>query len=193
MPADTTVTTPTQREVSNQTRSIIVGGLAVGAALGFTGNFFTGTTQSIFWAVSAIGLIVAGVTLAVQLTTSRPLAAIGFLLFALGETRILNPTDVPTGEASFAAGASLYAPGLILIALSGWAPVWSRVVGVLAGLTFGAHAMMFFAGAAVGSTGPIAGIGYMLLVLAIIGWIIALVRRPNPATRHQHSAAVNVG
>ena len=183
MAAAATVPTSTQNDVSNQTRTIIVAGLALGAVLGAAGNFLTGTSQSISWAVSAMGLIVAGVTLAVRLATERPLATIGFLLFALGETRILNPTDVPAGEASFGAGAFLYAPGLLLVAVSGWGPVWGRVAAALSGLLFGLHAVLFFAGAAVDSTGPIAGIGYALLVLAMVGWIIATVRGGAPGTQ----------
>ena len=181
MPAAASATTPMQTEASNQTSTVIVGGLSLGAVLGFAGNFLTGTTQSVLWAVSAIGLIVAAVTLAVRLANSSPLAAVGFLLFALGETRVLNPTDLPTGEASFAAGAFLYAPGLILIALSGWPPVWARAVAVLASAMFGTHALLFFAGATVESTGPVASIGYTLLIVAIAGWVITTVR--GPATR----------
>ena len=188
MAAAATLTTPERTERSSRMTTIVVGGLAVGAVLGFAGNFLAGTTQSILWAVSAMGLIVAAVTLALRLATGHPLAAVGFLLLALGETRVLNPTDVPTGEASFAAGAFLYAPALILIAASGWSPVWARAAALLAGVVFGAHALAFFAGAAVDSAGPVAQIGYTVLMIAIAGWVITTIRgsaalRRLPATR----------
>lgn len=183
MSATRTDMTSAPTTVTNQTRSIVVGGLAVGAALGFTGNVLSGTAQSVVWAISAVALIVAAVALAVQLGASRPLAATGFLLFALGETRVLNPTDLPTGEASFAAGAFLYAPGLLVLALATWAPVWVRVVGALSGTAFGAHALLFFGGAAVDSTGPLATIGYTLLTVTIVGWILTVLRQPVPDTR----------
>ncbi|MGH2682138.1 MAG: hypothetical protein ACRDIX_02770 [Actinomycetota bacterium] len=106
------------------TRAIIVGGFVVGAVLGFGGNFVEqDNIQSVLFGLSAVGLILASVLLAVEhVSIGHRLAAAGFALLALGETRVLNPTDVPGGEASFAAGVLLYAPGLLMIALSGWAP-----------------------------------------------------------------------
>lgn len=160
------------------TRAIIVGGLVVGAVLGFGGNFVEkGDTQSILYGLSAVGLIVASVLLAVEhLATGVRLAAAGFALLALGETRVLNPTDLAGAEASFAAGVFLYAPALLLIALSAWGPIWTRITGALAALPFAAHSLAFFGGGDVDSTGPLAGSGYALLTLTIVGWVIHLLR-----------------
>ena len=164
--------------VTDATRSIVVGGLAVGAVLGFGGNFFEqGSTQNVMYAVSALGLILSSVLLAVQhVSAGRLLAAAGFVVLALGETRVLNPTDVPGGEASFAAGVLLYAPGLLMIALSRWAPLWVRAVGAIAAVPFAAHALVYLGGGDVDSTGPLAGIGYALLTVTIIGWIVTVLR-----------------
>ncbi|HEX2179045.1 MAG TPA: hypothetical protein VHL54_05920 [Actinomycetota bacterium] len=162
----------------DRTRSVIVAGLAVGAVLGFGGNFVDrGVTQSVMYGLSAVGLILSSVLLAVEhLSAGHRLAAAGFALLALGETRVLNPTDVPGGEASFAAGVLLYAPGLVMIALSTWAPRWVRLLGAVAALPFAAHSLIYFGGGAVDSTGPIAGIGYALLTVTVVGWILTVLR-----------------
>lgn len=155
----------------------------MGAVLGFSGNFFEpGNTQSVLWGLSAVGLILASVLLAVELVSvGHRLAAAGFALFALGETRVLNPTDLPGGEASFAAGVFLYAPGLLLIALSPWAPRWARVVGAMAAISFAAHSLIYLGGGAIDSKDPLASIGYALLTVTIIGWIITVVRSEKGA------------
>lgn len=163
--------------VTEGTTAIIVAGLAVGAVLGFAGNFVErGDTQSVLYGVSALGLILSAVLLAVEhASAGHRLAAAGFALLALGETRVLNPTDVPGGEASFAVGVLLYVPGLVLIALSSWSPRWVRLVGIMAAMPFAAHGLVYLGGGEVDSTGPLAGIGYALLTLTIIGWILTLL------------------
>src|SRR5688572_16449148 len=87
--------------VFDGSRGSILGGLLVGAVLGFGGNFVEqGHIQSVLYGLSALGLILASVLLAVEhASTGHRLAAAGFALLALGETRVLNPTDVPGGEA----------------------------------------------------------------------------------------------
>jgi hypothetical protein len=169
--------------VLDGTRAIIVGGLVVGAVLGFGGNFVEpGNTQSVMFGLSAVGLIVSSVLLAVEHAFSgHRLAAAGFALLALGETRVLNPFDAPGVEASFAAGVFLYAPGLLLLALSKWAPLWVRLVGAIAAVPFAAHALVYLGGGAIDGTGPLAGIGYALLTVTIIGWILTVLRSEKEA------------
>ena len=165
------------------TRAIIVGGLLVGAVLGFGGNFVEqGNVQSVLYALSAVGLIVASVLLAVEhASAGHRLTAAGFVLLALGETRILNPTGVVGGEASFAAGVLLYAPGLWMIAFSTWAPRWVRLVGAVAAIPFAVHSLIYLGGGAIDSTGPVAGIGYALFTVTVIGWALT-VRRSETVT-----------
>ena len=169
--------------VLDGTRAIIAGGLVVGAVLGFGGNFVEqANIQSLLYGLSALGLILASVLLAVEHTSAgHRVAAAGFALLALGETRVLNPTDVPGGEASFAAGVLLYAPGLLLIALSPWAPRWVRIVGAIAAVPFAAHSLVYLGGGAVDSSGPLAGIGYALLTLTVIGWVLTVLRSEKEA------------
>jgi hypothetical protein len=166
------------------TREIVVGGLAAGAALGFGGSFVErGDVQDVLYAISALGLILASVLLAVeQAGRGNRLVAAGFALLALGETRVLNPTDAPGGEASFAAGVLLYVPGLLLIALSHWAPRWVRLVGAAAALPFAAHSLAYLGGASVDSTGPLAGAGYALLTVTVLGWILTVLRDAKATT-----------
>ena len=169
--------------VFDGTRAIIVGGLVVGAVLGFGGNFVEpGNIQSVLYGISALGLILASVLLAIEHAfAGHRFAAAGFALLALGETRLLNPTDLPGGEAAFAAGVLLYAPGLLMIALSTWAPRWVRLVGAIAAVPFAAHSLVYLGGGAVDSTGPLAGIGYALFTVTVIGWAITVLRSEKAA------------
>lgn len=160
---------------------IIAGALAVGAALGFGGNFApAGPVQDLLYALSAAGLVLGAVLLALEhAAMGHTLPASGFAILALGESRLLNPTDAPGGEASFAAGVLLYVPALLLIALSPWAPRWTRAVGALASVPFAVHAVAYYAGTAVQPNGPIPSVGYTLLTVTIVGWIITVLRRPT--------------
>lgn len=160
---------------------IVVAGLAVGGMLGLGGTFVgQGAVQDVLYALSAVGLILASTLLAVgHASTGRWLAAAGFALLALGETRLLSPTDAPGADASFAAGVLLYAPGLLLVALSSWASRWVRAAGAAAAVLFATHALVYFGGGAVDSTGPLASIGYGLLTVTLAGWIITVLRSPK--------------
>jgi len=100
-----TVATPSHGIAhASRTKGIAIGGLAIGAVLGFGGNFAApGPVQDLLYAVSAVGLIVAATLLAVEhAAMGRQHTAAGFALLALGETRLLNPTDAPGGDASSA-------------------------------------------------------------------------------------------
>lgn len=155
-----------------------VSGLAVGAVLGMAGNFvFPGAVQDLLFVVSALGLIVAAALLAVRLAVrGLPLAVVGFGLLALAESRLLTTTAAPGADGIFAGTTLLYAPALVAIAWSGWAPVWVRVVGALAALPFLAHALVFFAGGTIDHSDPLAGAGYALFTVTIGGWILTLLR-----------------
>lgn len=171
--------------VFDGTRAIIVAGLVVGAVLGFGGNFVEqGDIQSVMYSLSAAGLIASSVLLAVEhASVGHRLAAAGFALLALGETRVLNPVGVPGGEGSFAAGVLLYAPGLLMLALSSWGPLWVRLVGATAAVPFAAHALVYLGGGEIDSTGPLAGIGYALFTVTVIGWILTVLRSEKDAAQ----------
>ncbi len=179
-----TAEAPAAHVGSGRPRPVVVGGLAVGAVLGFAGNFVANDeVRSVLWGVSAAGLVLAAILLAVEHTLAGDrFAAAGFAVFALGETRVLNPADAPGGEDSFAAGALLYAAGLLLIAASGWSPVWVRIVAAAAALAFAAHSLGYLGGATIDSTGPVAGVGYALLTITVAGWIFTVLRPRKTAT-----------
>jgi hypothetical protein len=170
-----------------RTRPVIVPALVVGVVLGLGGNFVpTSGLQSLAWGLSALGLIVGCVLLAVELVSAGDrVAAGGFALLALGETRVLNPVTAADGEASFAAGVLLYAAGLVLVSMSGWAPMWVRGVGAAAAVAFAAHGLVFFGGGGVDSAGPLTAAGYALFSVTVIGWVLVVRRSPahEPAPR----------
>lgn len=177
--------------VDDRARQLVVGGFAVGAALGFGGNFVDpGTTQDILYGLSALGLVVGSVLLALaHASAGRRLAAAGFAVLALGETRVLNPTDAPGSEASFAAGVLLYAAALLMIGLSTWAPPWVRLLGALAAIPFAAHGLAYLGGADIDSTDPLAGVGYGLLTITVVGWILTVLRMEDTARPQARSTA----
>lgn len=162
-----------------------MGGLAVGVVLGSAGNFVEpGNVKSILYALSAVGLITALVLLTVEhLSAGHRFSAAGFALVALGETRVLNPTETPGGEDSFAVGVLLYAPGLLMLAWSTWLPLWVRLVGATAAVVFAAYSLVYLGGGAIDSTGPFVGIGYALFTLTVLGWIIAVIRSEKTDSR----------
>jgi hypothetical protein len=152
----------------------MVGGFAVGVVLGFLGNWIEeGPTQSLLYAVSSVGLVAASVLAAVRaIPRGEDLLASGFATFALAEA-VLWATGGPGAgsEASFATGAMFYVPALLLLALAGSLPLWSRLAGAIATVPFGAHAVRFIAGHDVTSEGALAAAGYTLLTVAALGWI----------------------
>lgn len=164
--------------VFDRTRWIIVTGLAVGVVLGSAGNFVeAGNVKSLLYALSAVGLIMALVLLAVELlSVGHIFTAAGFVLVALGETRVLNPTETPGGEDSFAVGVLLYSVGLLILIWSAWLPLWVRLLGAAAAAVFAAYSLFYLGGGAIDSTGPLVAIGYTLFTLTALGWILAVIR-----------------
>jgi len=69
-------------------------------------------------------------------------------------------------------------PGLLLISLPAGFPIWSRAAGALAALPFAAHAAQCLLGSPPAPDGPYAIAGYTLLSIAIVGWIVAVLRLP---------------
>lgn len=85
---------------------------------------------------------------------------------------------------AFAAGVLLYVPGLLMIALSTWAPRWVRLPGAIAAVPFAVHSLVFLGGGAIDSTGPLVGIGYAFFTVTVIGWVLTILRsEKEPAAR----------
>lgn len=183
--------TPARIESSLSHRILIVVGLAIGAALGFGGNFLpTGPLQNIAYAISSLGIIMGSALLAAWLARREHIiVAVGFGLLALAESInlpglfLLASTPTFPGAYTFAAGVALYAVTLPLASVPPAFPLWTRIIGTLAAIPFAAHALLWLLGRSPAPSGPLASIGYVLLTVAIVGWIITVLRAAPSSQR----------
>lgn len=178
----TTVTTQAPPRRRAAATKVTVASLVVGAVLGQVGGALgVGTNQTVLFAVSSVGLTVGAVLLAVRhLERGDALVAAGFAILAVAETMIWTAGGPQHGgEAAFAGATLFYVPALLMISLAAAFPSWVRAVGTLAAIPFGIHASLFLLGAEPTSQGVPAIAGYVLLTLAVLGWIVALVRSPE--------------
>ena len=175
-----TATTRTRTESSARQRILIAAGFVVGAVLGMGGNFLpVGPPQNVAWGISALGLILGSALFAARFARQgHDIVAVGFALLALAEGVVVSagtPAD-PGAHATFAGATALYALALLVASLPAALPALVRIVGALAAVPFGAHALLWWLGTAPPSSGPFAGVGYMLLTITVVGWIITVVR-----------------
>ena len=176
--------TPARTKSSMSHRILAVVGLAVGAVLGFGGNFLpAGPPQNIAYAISSLGIIMGSALLAAWFgRRDHSIVAIGFALLALAESFSFSGlfllASAPTfpGAYTFAAGSALYAVALPLASISSAFPLWTRIVGALTAIPFAANALLWLLGRSPAPSGPLASIGYVLLVLTIIGWIVTVLQ-----------------
>lgn len=158
-------------------------GLAVGAIFGTSGSMFTEpVTQVVQYEISSIGLVVASVLLTLKyLREEKDFIAAGFLVFAIGEAVMTTgaASGPVSGQSSFGAGMALYVPAFLLISIPKGFPLWARITGIAATIPFLIAASIIFLGGEILSTSPIPGIGYGLLVISIIGWILSLWREKS--------------
>jgi hypothetical protein len=177
--------TPASIDDSMPSRLLIVVGLAIGAVLGFGGNFLpAGPVQNIVYALSSLGIIMGSALYAAWFARlGKSMVAVGFALLALAESMSLSGlfllASAPTfsgASASFAAGVALYAVALPLASVLPAFPLWTRIVGTLAAIPFAAHALLWLLDRSPAPSGPLASIGYVLLTVTIVGWIITVLR-----------------
>ncbi len=161
-------------------RAVIVGGLLVGIVLGLGGNVpGEGSLQNLLLVVSSIGLTVASVLLALrEARHNMDLVAAGFAVLAVAEMILWvggTPDRIEGIGASFAAAMAFYVPALLLISLPSRFTLWARIAGALAVVPFGISAVMYLAGT---DQPPevLEAVGYLLLTVAVIGWIVDIVR-----------------
>ena len=185
------VNTPARPESLLSHRILIVVGFAVGAVLGFGGNFLpAGPPQNIVYAFSSLGIIVGSALFAAWFARQgKSIVAVGFALLALAESISLPGlflvASAPTFPAAytFAAGVALYAVALPLVSAPHAFPIWTRIVGVLAAIPFAVHALLWLLGRSPAPEGPLASIGYVLLIVTIVGWIITALRAAPSSQR----------
>ena len=183
--------TPTRTESSMSHRILIIVGLAIGAVLGFGGGFLpAGPPQNIAYAISSLGIIMGSALLAGWFAhRGRTIVAVGFALLALAEginfSGIFLLASAPNfpGAYTFAAGVALYAVALPLASIPPAFPLWTRIVGTLAAIPFASHALLWLLGRSPAPSGPLATIGYVLLIVAIVGWMITVLRAAPSSQR----------
>jgi Na+-translocating ferredoxin:NAD+ oxidoreductase RnfD subunit len=168
---------------------LIITGLAVGAVLGFGGNFLpVGPAQTLTYASSSLGIIMGSALLAAWFAgQGKSTVAVGFALLALAEGSVLLSVFALAGGTqrpafAFAAGTALYVMALLVASLPPVLPIWVRILGVLAAIPFATYALLSLLDQHPAPSDPLASVGYVLLILAIIGWIVTVLRA-TPASR----------
>jgi hypothetical protein len=178
------VNTPASIESSMSHRILIVVGLAVWVVLGLGANFLpAGPSQNIPYVISSLGIIMGGPLLAAWFgRRGHTIVAVGFALLALAESMsfpgLFLLVSAPTFPAdyTFAAGVTLYAVALPLASIPPAFPLWTRIAGTLAAIPFAAHGLLWLLGRSPAPSEPLASIGYAVLAVAVIGWIITILR-----------------
>jgi hypothetical protein len=173
--------TPARIESSLSHRILIIVGLAIGAALGFGGNFLpAGPPQNIVYAISSLGIIMGSALFAAWFARrGHSIVAVGFALaesISLSGLFLLASAPTFPGAYTFAAGVALYAVALPLTSVPPAFPLWTRIVGTLAALPFAAHALLWLLGRSPAPSEPLASIGFVLFIVAIVGWMITVLR-----------------
>ncbi len=155
-------------------------GLGIGVILGMSGLAFTApTTQLCLFVISGIGFTTGLALLAFKFSKEKQeILATGFLLFAIGEAiSTLNAAaDEKTANAAFAGCMLFYFVGYLFICLTPKFPLWTRISGMASALIFVVAASRFYLGYGINSADTLPGIGYGLLTLTIVGWIVYLLR-----------------
>lgn len=155
-------------------------GLGIGAAFGMAGVLVQqAQLRQAFWLVDGIALVVAASLLTVKyLRKGSDSIAAGFLVFAIAEGLLLSATAAGlTGNLLlFGIGFALWAAALLLTSTPREFPFWGRAAGIVAAVLFGVVAYRIFRGLPLLPTAkPLPFYAYPFLVIAIVGWIWALL------------------
>jgi hypothetical protein len=159
--------------------------------LGFGGNFLpAGTPQNIAYVLSSLGIIMGSALFAAWFAQrGYPIVVVGFALLALAEginfSGLFLLAGAPTFPAAytFAAGVALYVVALPLVSVPPAFPLWTRIVGMLAAIPFAVYALLWLLGRSPAPSGPFATIGYVLLIVTMVGWIITVLRAAPSSQR----------
>ena len=156
-------------------RMLVAATLVIGALLGMAGTFAASVPiRSLAWGIDGTLLVVGAGLLAVHhMRLGQELVAAGFLVFLAGETLIVSGSamELVVSAPTFAAGAALWAAGMLLVSVAKIQPLFVRSTGVIAAILFAATAAMVFAGGAqTPLSKPLPFFAYPFLALTLFGW-----------------------
>jgi hypothetical protein len=137
------------------------------------------TIQSVLYAVSSLGWVVATAILACRhVARGEFIVASGFLVLTIAETLLWGngrPGD-PGYEPGFASGVMFYVPGLLLVGIPAVYPILVRVFAALGAAAWAVGSGIYLTGSEFSSTDPLAFVGYILLSVAFIGVAVVTFR-----------------
>ncbi|MBI1307243.1 MAG: hypothetical protein GC181_11625 [Bacteroidetes bacterium] len=160
---------------------LAAGSLFLGALLGIAGMIFQEPLlQVAVFEISSLSLVVALSVLTFKYFRSgNDLVAAGYLIFAVGESVMTAGAagGMYQGMASFGAGMLLYVPALLLISLPKELPIIPRITGFVATIPFAIAGFKIFLGEEITYTSLFPSIGYALLTITMIFWIMGLLKK----------------
>jgi hypothetical protein len=156
-------------------------GLVLGGLFGMLGTLVAQTSlRGILWGIDGSALVMAASLLAlIYFRKGNDLVAAGFLVFAIGQGLIVSgaAASLSASVPSFAAGAALWAVGLLLICVPREFAVWTRVLGLVSAILFAfTSARIFWGARLLPTSSPLPYFAYPFLVLTFVGWIWTLLR-----------------
>lgn len=162
-------------------RLIAALGLVVGAALGIAGTFApSAALRGLAWGLDGTALVVASGALAVRyFRRGNDLAAVGFLVFVVGQTLVLSVSamDLAASVPSFGAGVGLWAASLVLVGASHVMPRWVQGIGFIAAALFAIVAVQIFLRYDLTPLSqPLPFFAYPFFAATLVGWAWAQYR-----------------
>jgi len=157
-------------------------GLFIGAVFGIFGSFVTSASvRGLAWGIDGIGLVLASALLTIYFfRKGLDLTAVGFLIFAVGQSLVLSSSGMNLDEYdySFGAGAGLWATSLIVISFQKTFPVVVRIAGLIAAVLFAIVSVQIFTIQPVNAlTRPLPFYAFPIFVVTILGWAWTLIRK----------------
>lgn len=156
-------------------------GLLVAVGAGLSGGLFeAGSTQSVLYALSSLGWVVATALLCLRhARRGESTVAAGFMLLTIAEAMLWaggRPGD-PGYLAGFAGGTMFYVPGLLLVGLPAVYSLLVRTTAVLGAGVWAVGAAISLTGGEFAGTDPLALVGYTLVSLAYVGVAVRALRQ----------------
>lgn len=169
------------RVMKNRMNQVACTGLVLGGFFGMAGSMVAhANLRAAFWALDAVGLVVAASILALSnFRKGKDAIAAGFLVFAIGEGVMLSGTasSLDASVPAFAAGTALWSAALLLTSVPREFAVWTRLTGIVAAILFAIVAAEIFWGVALTPLSrPLPFFGYPFLVLTFLGWIWTVLK-----------------